>query len=117
MGGLHFLVNGGGADEWVPVEPHRGSRVFVDIGDQIEVVSGGVYKSAVHRVAVGMEGRRLSMATFYNPAPNAEVAPATGAAPPEYPGPYKFRDYLQLYQRTKFGDKAARFLAMKNVSG
>lgn len=110
VGGLDFLING----EWVPVKPHRGSRVFVDIGDQIEVISGGVYKSAVHRVAVGTEGRRLSMATFYNPAPDAVVAPAREGSPEYLPGPYRFGDYLLLYQRTKFGDKAARFQAMKD---
>lgn len=68
VGGLDFLKGG---REWVPVKPNRGNRIFVDIGDQIEVISGGVYKSAVHRVAVGTEGRRLSMATFYNPGVDA----------------------------------------------
>jgi aminocyclopropanecarboxylate oxidase len=88
-----------------------GSRVFVDIGDQIEVISGGVYRSAVHRVAVaGTVGRRLSTATVYNryPGLDAVVAPAAREAP-EYPGPYRFGDYLECYQRAKFGDKVARF--------
>ncbi|KAK3129854.1 hypothetical protein QOZ80_6BG0485640 [Eleusine coracana subsp. coracana] len=74
-------------EEWVVVKPHGGNRIFVDIGDQIEVISGGVYKSAMHRVAVRTEGRRLSMATFYNPSVDAIVAPAREA--PEYPGPYR----------------------------
>ncbi|PAN43642.1 hypothetical protein PAHAL_8G252400 [Panicum hallii] len=108
VGGLEFLRG----EYWVPVAPCGGSRVFVDIGDQIEVVSGGAYRSAVHRVAVGTEGRRLSMATFYNPGVDAVVAPAR-EAPPEYPGPYRFGDYLEHYHRTKFGDKAARFQAFK----
>ncbi|CAO2142655.1 unnamed protein product [Urochloa humidicola] len=115
VGGLGFLKPSGAAEEWVPVEPCRGSRVFVDIGDQIEVISGGVYRSAVHRVAVGTEGRRLSMATFYNPGPGSVVAPARES--PEYPRPYRFGDYLEHYQRTKFGDKADRLQAIKKMFG
>ncbi|CAO2145004.1 unnamed protein product [Urochloa humidicola] len=115
VGGLGFLKPSGAAEEWVPVEPCRGSRVFVDIGDQIEVISGGVYRSAVHRVAVGTEGRRLSMATFYNPGPGSVVAPARES--PEYPGPYRFGEYLEHYQRTKFGDKADRLQAIKKMFG
>ncbi|EAZ12450.1 hypothetical protein OsJ_02347 [Oryza sativa Japonica Group] len=96
-----------------PVGPTRRGRLFVNIGDQVEVLSGGAYKSVVHRVAAGAEGRRLSVATFYNPGPDAVIAPATAAAP--YPGPYRYGDYLDYYQGTKFGDKTARFQAVKKL--
>ncbi|GJM99089.1 hypothetical protein PR202_ga16156 [Eleusine coracana subsp. coracana] len=61
VGGLDFLKlqADSNREEWVAVKP-QGNRIFVDIGDQIEVISGGVYKRAVHRVAIGTEGRRLS---------------------------------------------------------
>ncbi|XP_062208468.1 1-aminocyclopropane-1-carboxylate oxidase 1-like [Phragmites australis] len=111
VGGLEFLRGG---TEWVPVGPTRGGRLFVNIGDQVEVISGGEYKSVVHRVAAGAEGRRLSVATFYNPGPDAVVAPARETA---YPGPYRFGDYLDYYQGTKFGDKDARFQAVKKLLG
>lgn len=97
-----------------------GGRLFVNIGDQIEVLSGGAYRSIVHRVAAGDQGRRLSVATFYNPGPDAVVAPAAredadAAAELAYPGPYRFGDYLEYYQGTKFGDKDARFQAVKKL--
>lgn len=115
VGGLEFLK---GDREWVPVGPTKGSRIFVNIGDQVEVMSGGAYRSVVHRVAAGVEGRRLSVATFYNPGQDAVVAPATaGEAVQLYPGPYRFGDYLEYYQGTKFGDKAARFQAVKKLFG
>lgn len=115
VGGLEFLK---GDREWVPVGPTKGSRIFVNLGDQVEVMSGGAYRSVVHRVAAGVEGRRLSVATFYNPGPDAVVAPATaGEAMQLYPGPYRFGDYLEYYQGTKFGDKAARFQAVKKLFG
>ncbi|CAL4956056.1 unnamed protein product [Urochloa decumbens] len=128
VGGLEFLrtagggAAGGGAGEWVPVGPTVGGRLFVNIGDQIEVLSGGAYRSVVHRVAAGGEGRRLSVATFYNPGADAVVAPATARgeeddAAAAYPGPYRFGDYLEYYQGTKFGDKDARFRAVKKLLG
>jgi aminocyclopropanecarboxylate oxidase len=118
VGGLEFLKGG---KDWVPVGPTRGGRLFVNIGDQIEVLSGGAYRSIVHRVAAGDQGRRLSVATFYNPGPDAVVAPAAredadaAAAALAYPGPYRFGDYLEYYQGTKFGDKDARFQAVKKL--
>uniref|UniRef100_A0A0E0JKF2 Fe2OG dioxygenase domain-containing protein n=1 Tax=Oryza punctata TaxID=4537 RepID=A0A0E0JKF2_ORYPU len=114
VGGLEFHRGG---REWVPVGPTKDGRLFVNIGDQVEVLSGGAYKSVVHRVAAGTEGRRLSVATFYNPGPDAVIAPATtaSAAAAPYPGPYRYGDYLDYYQGTKFGDKAARFQAVKKL--
>ncbi|KAL5227933.1 hypothetical protein ABZP36_016198 [Zizania latifolia] len=115
VGGLEFHKGG---REWVPVGPTKGGRIFVNIGDQLEVLSGGAYKSVVHRVAAGTEGRRLSVATFYNPGPDAVVAPATStASSAAYPGPYRYGDYLDYYQGTKFGDKAARFQVIKKLFG
>ncbi|KAL6881988.1 hypothetical protein ACP4OV_011460 [Aristida adscensionis] len=117
VGGLEFLRGG---RDWVPVGATEGDRLFVNIGDQIEVLSGGAYRSVVHRVAAGAGGRRLSVATFYNPGADAVVAPATAredAAAPAYPGPYRFGDYLDYYQGTKFGDKDARFQAVKKLLG
>ncbi|KAL6615450.1 hypothetical protein ACP70R_037720 [Stipagrostis hirtigluma subsp. patula] len=114
VGGLEFLRGG---REWVPVGPTRGGRLFVNLGDQVEVISGGAYPSVVHRVAAGAEGRRLSVATFYNPGADAVVAPAREAAAAAYPGPYRFGDYLEYYQGTKFGDKDARFQAVKKLFG
>ncbi|OQU87044.1 hypothetical protein SORBI_3003G197200 [Sorghum bicolor] len=120
VGGLEFLKGG---THWVPVGPTKGGRLFVNIGDQIEVLSGGAYRSIVHRVAAGDQGRRLSVATFYNPGPDAVVAPAASIrredadAAAAYPGPYRFGDYLEYYQGTKFGDKDARFQAVKKLLG
>ncbi|WVZ69956.1 hypothetical protein U9M48_018669 [Paspalum notatum var. saurae] len=123
VGGLEFFRQGrqggdGGGQYWVPVGPTVGGRLFVNIGDQIEVLSAGAYRSVLHRVAAGRRGRRLSVATFYNPGPDAVVAPASEtAAARAYPGPYRFGDYLEYYQGTKFGDKDARFQAVKKLLG
>lgn len=97
---------------WVPVTPNKDYKIFVNLGDQIEIMSNGVYKSILHRVRAEKEGSRLSIATFYNPGANAVIKPYPKLL---YPGDYRFQEYLDYYQGTKFGDKAARFQALKKM--
>ncbi|TXG61546.1 hypothetical protein EZV62_012909 [Acer yangbiense] len=106
--GLEFLKDG----EWVKIPPSKNNTMFVNMGDQVEVLSNGRYPSALHRVMAHKNGNRLSIATFYNPAGDAVISPAPTLL---YPSHYKFQDYLQLYATTKFSDKAARFDSMKKM--
>ncbi|OVA08462.1 Oxoglutarate/iron-dependent dioxygenase [Macleaya cordata] len=109
--GLEFLKDG----KWVEIPPSKNNTIFVNTGDQVEVLSNGKYKSAVHRVMADKNGSRLSIATFYNPAGDAIISPA-----PEllYPNHFRFQDYLDLYAKTKFSEKGPRFESMKKmVSG
>jgi aminocyclopropanecarboxylate oxidase len=39
--GLEFLKDG----RWMAVPPTQGNRIFVNLGDQIEVITNGTYKS------------------------------------------------------------------------
>lgn len=107
--GLEFLKGG----EWVKIPPSKNNRIFVNIGDQVEILSNGVYKSAVHRVMAMREGNRLSIATFYNPAGDAVISPAADLLLPK---DIRFKDYLSLYTKTKFGDKAIRFQSLKAMA-
>ncbi|KAG0454707.1 hypothetical protein HPP92_023999 [Vanilla planifolia] len=104
--GLEFLRDG----KWVPITPSRDHRLFVNLGDQIEVISNGIYKSILHRVLPSDSGSRLSIATFYNPGAKAVIFPAEKLL---YPARYQFQDYLGLYASTKFFDKPSRFETMK----
>lgn len=105
--GLEFLKDG----KWVKIPPSKNNRIFVNTGDQVEIVSNGVYKSRLHRVMAMKEGNRLSIATFYNPAADAIISPASDLLLPSH---VCFQDYLDLYSKTKFGDKALRFQSLKN---
>lgn len=104
--GLEFLKGG----KWVKIPPSTNNRIFVNTGDQVEIVSNGIYKSALHRVMAMKEGNRLSVATFYNPSGDAIISPSPDLL---LPGNVRFKDYLDLYTKTKFGDKGARFRALK----
>ncbi|KAL6603902.1 hypothetical protein ACP70R_044263 [Stipagrostis hirtigluma subsp. patula] len=106
--GLEFMKDG----TWIPIPPTEGSRIFVNLGDQIEVISSGTYKSICHRVRPNNNGSRLSIATFYNPSSDAIICPAPKLT---YPSQYRFQDYLNFYSTTKFTNKVSRFQSMKMI--
>lgn len=106
--GLEFFKDG----KWVKIPPSRNNRIFINTGDQVEILSNGVYKSALHRVKAMKDGKRLSIATFYNPSGDAIISPASELL---LPNQFRFEDYLKLYTKTKFGDKGLRFQSLKNI--
>ncbi|KAE8796765.1 ACC oxidase [Hordeum vulgare] len=121
VSGLQLLKDGA----WVDVPPMR-HAVVVNIGDQLEVITNGRYKSVMHRVLTRPDGNRMSIASFYNPGADAVIFPApalvaaAGAAERNegeegtavYPR-FVFEDYMDLYLRHKFEAKEPRFKAMK----
>ncbi|CAN1173690.1 2-oxoglutarate-dependent dioxygenase 11 [Linum perenne] len=60
--------------EWVPIVPIPGAFI-VNVGDIIEIMSNGEYKSIEHRAVVNPNKERLSIAAFHNPYRNAMVEP------------------------------------------
>ncbi|KAM3224718.1 hypothetical protein ACQJBY_057848 [Aegilops geniculata] len=121
VSGLQLLKDGA----WVDVPPMR-HAIVVNIGDQLEVITNGRYKSVLHRVLTRADGNRMSIASFYNPGADAVIfpAPALVAAADAaernegeegtavYPR-FVFEDYMNLYVRHKFEAKEPRFKAMK----
>ncbi|CAL5088070.1 unnamed protein product [Urochloa decumbens] len=117
VGGLQLLKDGG----WVDVPPTRHS-IVVNLGDQLEVITNGRYKSVVHRVVAQPDGNRMSIASFYNPGSDAVIFPAPALVKDEdaaagaevYPR-FVFEDYMKLYVRHKFEAKEPRFQAFKSM--
>ncbi|KAK9288190.1 hypothetical protein L1049_016639 [Liquidambar formosana] len=68
--GLQILKN----NAWVPVQPIPNALV-INIGDTIEVLTNGRYKSVEHRAVTHKERDRLSLVTFYAPSYEIELAP------------------------------------------
>lgn len=60
---------------WVTIKPLPNALV-VNIGDIMEIVSNGVYKSIEHRAIVNSDYERLSVATFYSSTMGTELGPA-----------------------------------------
>lgn len=115
VSGLQLLKDG----QWVDVPPMRHS-IVVNLGDQLEVITNGKYKSVLHRVVAQTDGNRMSIASFYNPGNDAVIYPAPALLEKEaendqvYPK-FVFDDYMKLYSGLKFQAKEPRFEAMKNV--
>ncbi|KAL5578738.1 hypothetical protein UlMin_011180 [Ulmus minor] len=111
VSGLQLLKN----DQWIDVPPMRHS-IVINLGDQLEVITNGKYKSVLHRVLVQPEGNRMSLASFYNPGSDAVIFPAPASAGGEVVYPkFVFEDYMKLYAGLKFQAKEPRFEAMKAV--
>ncbi|KAK1572105.1 hypothetical protein Q3G72_027701 [Acer saccharum] len=115
VSGLQLLKDG----QWVDVPPMKHS-IVINLGDQLEVITNGKYKSVLHRVLAQTDGNRMSIASFYNPGSDAVIYPAPALVAKEseesqvYPK-FVFEDYMKLYAGLKFQAKEPRFEAMKTI--
>ncbi|GLT63797.1 hypothetical protein SLA2020_363320 [Shorea laevis] len=75
---------------WVPVQPIPNALV-INIGDTIEVLTNGRYKSVEHRAVTHREKDRLSIVTFYAPSYEIELGPMPELV--DENNPCKFRRY------------------------
>jgi isopenicillin N synthase-like dioxygenase len=117
-GGLEVRTPAG----WTPAPPIPGSFVC-NLGDMLERMTGGLYRSTPHRVRnAGREGR-VSFAFFFDPSWDAEVrrlpldgAPSVVSATPRWDGANvhelggTYGDYLSAKVAKVFPDLGARVL-------
>ncbi|XP_047046720.1 jasmonate-induced oxygenase 4-like [Lolium rigidum] len=90
-------------DSWVTVQPVPGS-FLVNVGDQIQILSNGRYRSVEHRALANSDEDRHTIAFFCNPRGDLPIAPASELVHPEslalYQKAVTFNDYRK-YIRTK----------------
>ncbi|GMH11440.1 hypothetical protein Nepgr_013281 [Nepenthes gracilis] len=72
VGGLFVRAPDG--ESWIHVPPTRGALV-INIGDILQLLSNGRYKSIEHKVVPNLRKTRVSIAIFVNPAAHQVVAP------------------------------------------
>uniref|UniRef100_A0ACD6AD13 Uncharacterized protein n=1 Tax=Avena sativa TaxID=4498 RepID=A0ACD6AD13_AVESA len=92
VGGLQVLKDSVWFD--VPIVPHT---LLINIGDQTEIISNGIFSSPVHRVLTNLDRERLSVALFYSVDPEREIKPADQLVDENRPALYrkvKIKDYL-----------------------
>ncbi|GLT50664.1 hypothetical protein SLA2020_241340 [Shorea laevis] len=73
---------------WVPIKPLPNAFV-VNIGDIMEIVSNGLYRSIEHRAIVNSTRDRLSVATFYSSKLDSELGPAPSIIGPNNPAIFR----------------------------
>ena len=103
IGGLY--VRDEKRDRWIHVPPIRGSLV-INIGDALQIMSNGRYRSVEHRVAANGRSNRVSVPIFVNPRPFDVIAPlpevlaaaaaAAGGRKPLYK-PVLYSDYVKHF--------------------
>ncbi|PRQ18397.1 putative flavanone 3-dioxygenase [Rosa chinensis] len=100
MNGLQVEHNG----KWLTVNgPPNG--FFVNLADQMQILTNGKYKSVMHRATVNNKATRISIAIPHGPSIDTIIAPAPelcereGQAPKYHAMNYK--EYMQLVQSGK----------------
>ncbi|KAK4491611.1 hypothetical protein RD792_002366 [Penstemon davidsonii] len=104
MEGLQIKKDG----TWIPVVPLP-SAFVINIGDILEIVTNGTYRSIEHRATVNSEKERLSIATFLSPKLDGDLGPAPSLMSPESPAKFKnigVADYFKGYFSKKLDGKS-----------
>ncbi|XP_047075416.1 protein SRG1-like isoform X2 [Lolium rigidum] len=92
VSGLQLQNNGVWYD--VPIVPNT---LLVNVGDVMEIMSNGFFKSPVHRVVTNAEKERLSLVMFYTMGPEREIEPLSELVDEKTPVRYrkiKTNDYI-----------------------
>ncbi|XP_069150567.1 protein SRG1-like [Solanum lycopersicum] len=107
-------------DIWVPIKPLP-NALIVNIGDMMEILSNGVYRSIEHRAIVNSNEERLSVATFYYMNLESELGPAHSLIGPHNPPIFQrvsVHKYLQDFFARKLDRKSnLDFLKVETSDG
>eukprot|EP00268_Persea_americana_P046014 TRINITY_DN4722_c0_g1_i3.p1 TRINITY_DN4722_c0_g1~~TRINITY_DN4722_c0_g1_i3.p1 ORF type:complete len:366 (+),score=69.63 TRINITY_DN4722_c0_g1_i3:345-1442(+) len=88
---------------WIPVKPLQNAFI-INIGDILEIVTNGIYRSIEHRAMVNSMQERLSIAAFHSPKYTAEMGPACSLINAENPALFR-RVGVDKYFRDLFTRK------------
>ncbi|XP_011085299.1 protein SRG1-like [Sesamum indicum] len=73
---------------WIPVAPLPNAFI-INIGDILEIVTNGAYRSIEHMATVNKEKERLSIATFLSANLDGDMGPAQSLITPHTPAKFK----------------------------
>ncbi|XP_051138751.1 jasmonate-induced oxygenase 2-like [Andrographis paniculata] len=91
--GLQLLKD----DNWfeIPTMPHA---LLVNVGDQLEIMSNGEFKSPVHKVIINSERERNTLALFCSPDVSMEIGPVEELVDGARPRLFKnIQNYIPTY--------------------
>ncbi|CAL5050584.1 unnamed protein product [Urochloa decumbens] len=102
VGGLQVQKPNAGDGVWydVPIVPNA---LLVNVGDVIEIMSNGIFKSPVHRAVANAESDRVSLAMFYTLDPEKEIEPLPELVDEKRPRRYgktTTKDYIAVLFET-----------------
>ncbi|XP_062109487.1 protein DOWNY MILDEW RESISTANCE 6-like [Humulus lupulus] len=97
VSGLQVIKDG----SWVDVKPVPDAFV-INLGDQLQVLSNGRYKSVHHRAVTNKMLPRISLAMFYGPNKNTWIGPIEELVDEEHSPIYrrfKYSDFIEEFNR------------------
>ncbi|XP_020221856.1 flavonol synthase/flavanone 3-hydroxylase [Cajanus cajan] len=87
-------------DSWVAVN-YLQNALLIHIGDQLEILSNGKYKSVLHRSLVNKEEMRMSWAVFVVPPHEEVIGPVPSLVNHQNPSKYSTKTFAE-YRYRKF---------------
>ncbi|KAJ3704535.1 hypothetical protein LUZ61_008240 [Rhynchospora tenuis] len=106
-------------DTWVPVNPLPHALV-INIGDTLEVLTNGKYKSVEHRAVTNQDRERLSIVTFYAPSYDVLLGPLPELVTQNEPTKYKtynHGEYSRHYVTNRLqGKKTLEFAKIPTIN-
>ncbi|KAL8095632.1 protein DOWNY MILDEW RESISTANCE 6 [Apium graveolens] len=94
VSGLQVLKDG----HWLAVKPHPNAFV-INIGDQLQALSNGKYKSVFHRAVVNSNKARLSVASFLCPYDCAMISAPKKLIEDGFQAMYRGFTYAEYYKK------------------
>ncbi|KAK7851818.1 protein downy mildew resistance 6 [Quercus suber] len=92
--GLQVIKDG----KWVAVDPIPNAFV-INLGDQIQVLSNGRFKSVHHRAVTNKTHPRVSLAMFYGPNTEDVIGPIEDLIDDEHPPVYRRYRYAEFLEK------------------
>ncbi|CDP17396.1 unnamed protein product [Coffea canephora] len=116
IGGLHVKVENdtveGQKEDWLEIPPCPGALV-INVGDALQILSNGRYKSAEHRVRTTNKQSRVSIPIFTVPRPTEKIGPLPQLVERDGVAHYKeviFEDYMNnFFGKAHQGKKSLDF--------
>jgi len=94
VSGLQVLKDG----KWMAIKPHPNAFV-INIGDQLQALSNGRYKSVWHRALVNANKPRMSVASFLCPSDDALISPPVKLTEDGTGAVYRSFTYAEYYKK------------------
>ncbi|XP_020237177.1 protein SRG1 [Cajanus cajan] len=93
---------------WIPIKPLSNAFV-INVGDILEILTNGIYRSIEHRATINLEKERISIATFHKPQMNKIIGPTPSLVSLERPALFKrirAADYYKGYFSSELQGKS-----------
>ncbi|RZC91560.1 hypothetical protein C5167_027632 [Papaver somniferum] len=87
-------------ERWISVKPLP-NAFLVNVGDALEILTNGIYRSVEHRAIINSAKKRLSIATFHDPKLESEIGPISSLITPQTPAMFRRVGFEELAEKMR----------------